>query len=139
MRRLSLMLVAAVAVASFVTQPAAAQFQIPKIKIPKIPKTTDAPTTTTTSNPDRTVSSTPVSTSSASSGEVRGTPLRGARITFSNNPDGSNPKTTFTSSEYIYGRLDLGAVPGAAAALGRGAGRARRPDPPAVLERRLPR
>jgi hypothetical protein len=108
MPRLSLTLIAAVAVVSFLTHPAAAQFQIPKIKIPKIPKTTDAPPTTTTSNPDRTISSTPVSASSVTTGEVRGTPIQGARITFSNSPDGSNPKSTFASSEYIYGRLDLG-------------------------------
>ena len=38
----------------------------------------------------------------------RGIPIAGAKITFSNNPDGSNPKTSFSSSEYIYGRLDLG-------------------------------
>jgi hypothetical protein len=35
-------------------------------------------------------------------------PISGAKITFSTSPDGSNPKTSFTSSEYIYGRLDLG-------------------------------
>ena len=38
----------------------------------------------------------------------RGIPIPGAKITFSNNPDGSNPKSNFASSEYIYGRLDLG-------------------------------
>ena len=41
-------------------------------------------------------------------GSVRGMPIQGARITFSNNPDGSNPKTSFTSSENIYGRIDFG-------------------------------
>jgi hypothetical protein len=40
--------------------------------------------------------------------DVRGIPIPGAKITFSNNPDGSNPKTSFTSAEYVYGRLDLG-------------------------------
>lgn len=44
----------------------------------------------------------------AAQDEPRGKPIPGAKITFSNNPDGSNPKTSFTSSEYIYGRLDLG-------------------------------
>lgn len=44
----------------------------------------------------------------AGQSEVRGNPIPGARITFSNNPDGSNPKTSFTSSEFIYGHLDLG-------------------------------
>ena len=39
---------------------------------------------------------------------VRGVPIRGARIIFSNNPDGSNPKTSFTSAENIYGRIDFG-------------------------------
>jgi hypothetical protein len=39
---------------------------------------------------------------------LRGKPIQGARITFSNNPDGSDPKTSFSSSEFIYGKLDLG-------------------------------
>src|SRR5687768_2909039 len=106
MRKLSLMLMAAIAVASVVTHPAAGQFTIPKLKIPKVPKTTDAPTTT--SSPDRTDSSNPVSTSPASKSGARGVPIQGARIIFSNNPDGSNPKTTFASSENIYGRIDFG-------------------------------
>lgn len=101
MPKLSVMLIAAIAAAIFLAQPAAAQFTIPKIKIPKIP-TKD--TTVTPTNPDRPSNS----SSSAVEGEVRGRPISGARITFSNNPDGSNPKTTFTSSEFIYGRLDLG-------------------------------
>ncbi len=63
MARWFLMLIAVVAVASFFTEPAAAQ---------------------------------------------RGIPIPGAKITFSTNADGSSPKTSFTSSEYIYGRLDLG-------------------------------
>ena len=105
-RSSSLILIAVIAFASFFTQPAMGQFNIPKIKIPRIPKM-DAPATP--NNPD------PVTPNSDSSQtgrndnvEVRGIPIPGARITFSNNPDGSNPKTTFTSSEYIYGRLDLG-------------------------------
>jgi hypothetical protein len=63
MARSLLVLMAAIAFASFLTEPAAAQ---------------------------------------------RGIPIPGARITFSNDPNGSNPKTSFTSSEFIYGRLDLG-------------------------------
>lgn len=91
----------------FVAEPARAQFTITIPKIPRIkkekPRTdTESPTVTTTTASDD-------SPSSMSSGtERRGTPIPGARITFSNNPDGSNPKTTFSSSEYIYGRLDLG-------------------------------
>jgi hypothetical protein len=100
------------AVAIFLgTNCVAAQFTITIPKIPKIKKdkekpqpTGDAPATTTTvSTPDSPMISAPAAT-----GEVRGRPISGARITFSNNPDGSNPKTSFTSSEYIYGRLDLG-------------------------------
>ena len=45
---------------------------------------------------------------SAAGQEVRGIPISGAKITFSNSPDGSDPKTSFSSSEYIYGHLDLG-------------------------------
>ena len=108
MVRSSLMLTAAVVVASFFAQSTAGQFpSLPKITLPKIPKN-EAPTTP--SSPD-TVSRTsdPSSPSSqAPAGEVPGKPIPGARITFSNNPDGSNPKTSFTSSEFIYGRLDLG-------------------------------
>ena len=104
MPKLSLMLIAAIAAASFFTQPAVGQFTIPKIKVPKIP-TKDAPATP--NKPDQ-VGTTSSSSSRASNGTVRGIPISGAKITFSNNPDGSNPKTSFTSSEYIYGRLDLG-------------------------------
>ncbi len=98
------MLIAAIAVASFFTQSAAGQFTIPKIKLPKIVKEVVTPTP---NDPDP-VSPTSDSSSPVQDGEVRGKPIPGAKITFSNNPDGSNPKTTFTSSEYIYGRLDLG-------------------------------
>ena len=103
MHKLSLVLIAAIAAASLLTQPAVGQFELPKIKIPKIPKK-DSPATP--SSPDRTASPTSVSTSSASNG--RGVPIQGARITFSTSPDGSGPKSSFASSEYIYGRLDLG-------------------------------
>lgn len=105
------MLIAAIVAASFFTQPAAGQFpSLPKITIPKFPKKeTPAPTpTTTTTNGTDPVSRTSDSSSPVSDGEVRGKPIPGARITFSNNPDGSNPKTSFSSSEFIYGRLDLG-------------------------------
>jgi len=113
-RSSSLILIAVIAVTSFLTQPAMGQFTItiPKVKVPKIPKK-DAPATTNnpdpvTSNSDSPATSTSDSSSSQPSGTVRGIPIPGARITFANNADGSNPKTTFTSSEYIYGRLDLG-------------------------------
>lgn len=100
MAKLSLMLIAAIAAASFFTEPAAGQFTLPKIKLPTIPKK-DAPATP--KSPDRNVSTSP-----ASIGNVRGIPIPGAKITFSNNPEGSDPKTSFASSEYIYGRLHLG-------------------------------
>ena len=102
MSRSSLVLIAALAVVSFFATSAAGQF--PKIKIPKIPKA-DVPATPNSSDP---VNRTSDSSSQAADGNVRGIPIPGAKITFSNNPDGSNPKTSFTSSEYIYGRLDLG-------------------------------
>ncbi|MFN0141201.1 MAG: hypothetical protein ACKVQW_14070 [Pyrinomonadaceae bacterium] len=104
MARSSLLLIAAVAVASFFAQPAAAQFPI-KIKIPKIVKPESPPTPTTNSD---TASPTSDTSSPVSDGKVRGIPIAGAKITFSNNPDGSNPKTSFTSSENIYGRIDFG-------------------------------
>ncbi len=105
-RSSSLILIAAIAFTSFLTLPAIGQFTIPKIKIPKIPKTTDAPATPTNTDP---VTSSSESSSPARGGDnVRGVPISGAKIIFSNNPDGSNPKTSFTSSENIYGRLDFG-------------------------------
>ena len=105
MARSSLMLVAAVA-ASFFAQSAAAQFpSLPKVTLPKIKK--EAPPTPKSAEPDA-VSRTADSPSPVSAGNVRGKPIAGAKITFSNNPDGSNPKNSFASSEFIYGRLDLG-------------------------------
>lgn len=74
--------------------------KIPKITKEKPPTTVESPTTTGTISSD--------SSSSPASPANRGKPIPGARITFSNNPDGSNPKTSFASSEFIYGRLDLG-------------------------------
>lgn len=93
-------LIAALAAASFLTEPAAAQIKLPKITIPKIK--TEAPSST------EEAAATANSSIQQADSEVRGIPIRGAKITFSNNPDGSNPKTSFSSSEYIYGRLDLG-------------------------------
>src|SRR5690349_10395853 len=48
------------------------------------------------------------SSSSSRDANTFGKPIPGAKLLFSNSPDGAAPKTTFTSSEYIYGRLDLG-------------------------------
>ena len=104
MARFLLMLIAAIAVASFFIQPVAAQFSLPKMQLPKVSKK-DTPMTT--NNPD-TASPTLDSSSPVPDGEVRGIPIPGAKVTFSNNPDGSNPKTSFASSEFIYGKLDLG-------------------------------
>ena len=107
MARSPFLLMAAIAAASIFTQPALGQF--PKITIPKIniPKVTKPEATSSTSDPDP---SRPASNSEqgVQNVEVRGKPIPGARITFSNNPDGSGPKSSFTSSEFIYGRLDLG-------------------------------
>jgi hypothetical protein len=109
MRRSTLLLIAAITVTSFCTVQAAGQFPIPKIKLPTIPKKDPTPTPGRTDpvspTDDR---STSTASTPASDGKMRGKPIAGAKITFSNNPDGSNPKNTFSSSEYIYGRLDLG-------------------------------
>ena len=105
MPRFSLMLIAAIAAASFFTHPAAGQFNLPKIKVPSIPKKDDS---SSPKNPDRTASPASSSTSTANAANSRGVPIQGARIIFSNNPDGSNPKTSFSSSENIYGRIDFG-------------------------------
>ena len=106
-RSSSLILIAAIAITSFIALPAVGQFPLPKIKLPKIVRTE---TTTTPTNTDNPVTSNSDSSSPARGDDrsVRGMPIPGARITFSNSPDGSNPKTSFSSSEYIYGRLDLG-------------------------------
>lgn len=105
MCRLSLLLIATIAVASFFTQSASGQFpSLPKITLPKIFKK-EAPAPANDPEPVRPTSDSP---SPVPDGEVRGKPITGARLTFSNNPDGSNPKTSFSSSEFIYGRLDLG-------------------------------
>lgn len=109
MARSSFMLVAAIA-AAFLAQSALGQFpSIPKITLPKMPKN-DAPANPSTPDGDDPVSGTSADTSSPVSGDdsMRGRAIQGAKITFSNNPDGSNPKSSFSSSEYIYGRLDLG-------------------------------
>ena len=100
------MLIAVLAVASFFTQSAAGQFTLPKFKLPKITKT-EVPATPNDPDPVSRDSDSPMS-APVPDGEVRGKPIPGAKITFSNNPDGSNPKTSFSSSEFIYGRLDLG-------------------------------
>ena len=82
------------------------QFKIPNIKNPKI--TAEAPATTTGNSDSDTQTSNSSPSARDDEGGGRGRPISGARITFSNNPDGSNPKSSFSSSEYIYGRLDLG-------------------------------
>jgi hypothetical protein len=105
MSKLSLVLIAVIAAASIFAVPVAGQFSIPKIKIPKIPSKDSTPTT---SSPDRSADQSPSTISAAAGREVRGRPIAGAKITFSSNPDGSNPKTSFSSSEFIYGKLDLG-------------------------------
>lgn len=109
MCRFSLLLIATIAVASFFARSAAGQFpSLPKIDLPKVFKKESPPTPNATPNDPDPVKRTSDSSSPVPDGEVRGKPIQGARITFSNNPDGSNPKTSFGSSEFIYGRLDLG-------------------------------
>jgi len=106
-RSSSFILIAAIAITSFFIEPVAGQFPIPKIKIPKITK----PETTTTRDTAEPSDQGDRSSDASSRGKddsVRGVPIAGAKITFSNNPDGSNPKTSFTSSENIYGRVDFG-------------------------------
>jgi len=104
-RSSSLILIAAIAITSFLAEPAMAQITIPKIRIPKIPKT-DAPANP--NNTDPVISNSDSSSPGRRNDTARGVPISGARIIFSNSPDGSNPKTSFTSSEYIYGRMDFG-------------------------------
>ena len=106
MTRSLLILIAVLAVTSFVTGPALGQITLPKIKIPKAPKK-DAPATPTSTDAPATPNSDPSSQARAND-NVRGVPIRGAKITFSTNPDGSDPKTSFTSAEYIYGHIDFG-------------------------------
>ena len=103
-RTSSFILTAVIAATSILTVPVMGQFSVPKIKVPKIVK---KDTAATPDNPAP-VTSTPDSSSPARAADVRGVPIRGATMTFSNNPDGSNPKTSFASSEYIYGRIDFG-------------------------------
>ncbi|MEO7660692.1 MAG: hypothetical protein ABIV48_13845 [Pyrinomonadaceae bacterium] len=105
-RSSSFFLIATIAISLLLlSEPASAQF--PKIKIPKIVKSLPTQAPANDLDPVGTASNSNTSSSQADTG-ARGVPIPGARITFSNNPDGANPKTTFTSSEYIYGRLDLG-------------------------------
>lgn len=104
MARSLMLLITVIAVVSFLTKPSMGQFTLPKIKIPKVPKTNPP---TTTNDPETTISNSDSSSRSVGGG-VRGVPISGAKMTFSNSPDGSNPKTTFTSSENIYGRIDFG-------------------------------
>ncbi len=104
-RSSSLILIAAIAVGLFFTEPAVGQFPFPKIRIPKIPKT-DAPATP--NNPDPITSNSDSPSQSRSDSSARGVPISGAKIIFSTTPDGSNPKTSFSSSENIYGRMDFG-------------------------------
>ncbi len=105
-------MIAVFAAAAIFAGTASAQFSIPKVKIPKSVKKAIPPAPETT-NPDTSapeaadpVSNTPSRQPNAAA--QRGVPIAGAKITFSASPDGSNPKTTFTSAENIYGRLDLG-------------------------------
>ena len=107
-RSSSLILIAAIAVGSFFAEPAMGQFPLPKIKIPKIPKTDTSSTPTTTDSPVTSNSDSSSQSASENNSSVRGVPISGAKITFSNNSDGSNPKASFSSSENIYGRLDFG-------------------------------
>ena len=88
------------------TNNASAQFTITLPKVPKIKKEKpqiDASSPTSTS----TTSSSDAVSSSASASEVRGKPIQGAKITFSTTPGGA-PATSFRSSDFIYGKLDLG-------------------------------
>src|SRR6476469_6144177 len=82
------------------------------IKIPKIPKINiekpQAPDTSSTSA--ETASSTRSSKSSSSGSEYEGKAIPGAKLLFSTTPftSGGASKTNFTSSDFIYARLDLG-------------------------------
>lgn len=106
MSRSTFALIAVIAAASFLSQPAAGQFPI-KINVPKVTKK-EAPSTPNNQDPVTTTSNPSSSSSPVQDSSVRGIPIAGAKIIFSASPDMSNPKTTFTSSENIYGRVDFG-------------------------------
>jgi hypothetical protein len=76
------------------------------ITIPGIPKIKTKPTPPpSNSDPD---SRTTDLSSPVADENVRGKPIAGAKIIFSNSPDLSGPKASFSSSENIYGRIDFG-------------------------------
>lgn len=82
--------------------------KIPKVKKEKQPTQSEAPKNTATISSDDSSDSSGSSSPGSPMAGTRGVPISGAKMTFSNNPDGSNPKTTFTSAENIYGRIDFG-------------------------------
>jgi hypothetical protein len=91
-------------------QTAAAQFPI---KIPKIPKINiEKPSSTpdTSSTTGEITSSPSSSNSSSSESSDEGKAIPGAKLLFSTTPftSGGANRTTFTSSDFVYARLDLG-------------------------------
>lgn len=82
-----------------------------KINLPKIPKVTKEKPKTGGSGDTASQSSTAVSSSARESKVEGGVAIPGARMSFSTTPftDGSGGgKSSFTSADFIYGRLDLG-------------------------------
>lgn len=101
--KLSFMLAVAVSIL-FGFQSISAQF---KIKVPKIPKIT-TPKPAEMEMPS--VTDSPSSRSSSSSSATGKSTIPGAKMYFSNTPftnSNAGAKTTFASSEFIYGRLEL--------------------------------
>lgn len=84
---------------------AVAQFTI---SIPKIPKIKKEKPQTTGELPKTTATTSSGGSSSSLPSENRGKPIPGAKITFSTTPDSGASSTNFKSSDFIYGRLDLG-------------------------------
>lgn len=100
-----------VVLVAFVTIFSASAFAQFTISVPKIPKIKKPEPKATPSAPDtssRSTATTARPATQAASADRRGVPIPGAKMIFSNSPDGSDPKTTFTSSEEIYGRIDFG-------------------------------
>ena len=91
---------------------ASAQFTITIPKLPKIKKEKpriDVETPTVTPTVTTSITSSDASPSSLPAGSAdRGKPIQGAKITFSTTPGGGTSSTNFKSSDFIYGKLDLG-------------------------------
>ena len=102
--------IASFAIALVATLTLSAQFPIKIPKIPKIIKPSSSPSSPTTSESPSSPSSSPISSNTRASDIGNGVAIPGAKVFFSTSPfTGSNvgAKSTFTSQDFIYGRLEL--------------------------------